>query len=157
MKTITRPLMLKVPPLAAMLLAGIAAWFVAKTWSTPHFDSVYLPVISTAFGLLGVGCSLLGVISFRSARTTVNPLNPSAATTLVMSGVYRFTRNPMYLGFLLTLVAEIIWLGNPCALAVAPAFVIYLNHFQIAPEECALRDLFGVEFNTYTARVPRWL
>jgi protein-S-isoprenylcysteine O-methyltransferase Ste14 len=157
MKTTAYPLAPSIPPLVVALLAGLGAWLAAQAVPALRLDSDSLPVIAAAVGLLGVGCSLLGVVSFRRARTTVNPLNPGAATALVVSGVYRFTRNPMYLGFLLVLLGEVIWLGSLLALAAAPAFVIYLNRCQIAPEEYALRERFGAEFNAYTARVPRWL
>jgi protein-S-isoprenylcysteine O-methyltransferase Ste14 len=84
-------------------------------------------------------------------------LRPGTATALVVSGVYRITRNPMYLGFLLLLLAEIVWLANPVALLGAPAFVLYLNRFQIGPEEQALHAHFGPEFSNYAARVRRWI
>ena len=109
------------------------------------------------FALLGVACSLLGVAAFRRARTTVNPLTPDASTALVTTGIYRVTRNPMYLGFLLLLLAEIVWLANPAALLVVPAFILYLNRYQISPEEGALRARFGSEYFSYAAQVRRWI
>jgi protein-S-isoprenylcysteine O-methyltransferase Ste14 len=157
MKAAQPTLALRIPPVAFTLLAGLAAWLTAGAFPALRLDAAQLPAIAAALGLLGGGWSLLGVISFRRARTTVNPMNPGATTALVTSGVYRFTRNPMYLGFLFVLLGELVWLGSPIALPAAPAFVIYLNRFQIAPEECALRAQFGPEFNAYSARVPRWL
>ena len=114
-------------------------------------------LLDATLGLLGVACSVLGVASFRLARTTVNPMTPDATTALVVSGIYRVTRNPMYLGFLLLLLAELVWLSNPVAFLVAPAFVLYLNRFQIGPEEIALRSRFGEAFNSYAAHVRRWI
>lgn len=150
-------LALRVPPLALTLAAGLGAWLCARAIPALSVEtSLQLPAALTFAGL-GFGFSLLGVISFRRARTTVNPTTPGAAAALVVSGVYRFTRNPMYLGFLCVLLGELAWLGNPAALLAAPALVIYLNRFQIVPEECALRARFGAEFNAYTTRVPRWL
>lgn len=157
MTTASHPLALRIPPLAVTFLAGLAAWLIAHAVPAMRVDTAALPMIAAALALLGSGCTVLGVISFRRARTTVNPMNPDATTALVMSGIYRFTRNPMYLGFLLMLVGELTWLGSPLAATTAPAFVIYLNRFQIAPEECALNAQFGPEFIAYTARVPRWL
>lgn len=157
MATNSHPLALRVPPLALTFVAGVGAWLCARAMPALRVEtSLQLPV-AVAFAVLGSAFSLLGVISFRQARTTVNPTTPGAATALVVSGVYRVTRNPMYLGFLCFLLGELVWLGNPVALLTAPAFVIYLNRFQIAPEECALRARFGAEFNTYTTRVRRWL
>jgi protein-S-isoprenylcysteine O-methyltransferase Ste14 len=152
-----RPRTHRIPPLALMYLAGLAAWAVARAFPALCFESPHRAVVAAGLGLLGVGCSVLGVVSFRRARTTVNPMNPGAATALVVSGVYRLTRNPMYLGFLLLLLGELAWLGSLPALVVAPAFILYLNRFQIAPEESALRERFGTEFLEYVMRVPRWL
>jgi protein-S-isoprenylcysteine O-methyltransferase Ste14 len=146
-----------VPPLAVTVLAGLGAWLSSRAFPALHLESAALLPLAVAFGLLGSGCSLLGVVSFRRARTTVNPMTPSDASALVVSGVYRFTRNPMYLGFLLLLLGELAWLGSPFAFIAAPALVAYLNRFQIAAEECALRERFGAEFVAYTTRVPRWL
>lgn len=157
MRTASHPLALRIPPVAVTLLAGLGAWLAASVFPALRLDSTDLPLVAAGFGLLGSAFSILGVISFRRARTTVNPIDPSAASALVVSGVYRFTRNPMYLGFLFLLLGELTWLGSPIALLAAPAFVIYLNRFQIAPEESALRGRFGAEFVTYTTHVPRWL
>lgn len=157
MKTVALTFALRIPPLVLTFLAGVGAWAIAEAFPALRFESANLTVVAAGLGLFGIGCSLLGVISFRRAHTTVNPMDPSAAAALVVSGVYRFTRNPMYLGFLCLLLGEIAWLGSPVALLAAPALVIYLNRFQIAPEESALRERFGAEFVTYAARVPRWL
>lgn len=105
----------------------------------------------------GVAVALAGVASFRRASTTVNPTKPDSASSLVSSGVYRATRNPMYLGLLFVLAGWAVFLSSPAALIVATTFVAYLNRFQIAPEERALRSRFGAEFEAYRARVPRWI
>jgi protein-S-isoprenylcysteine O-methyltransferase Ste14 len=115
------------------------------------------PWVIVTLLVAGLSFSLGGVILFRRARTTVSPLTPDAATTLVMSGFYRITRNPMYLGFLFFLLAEIAWLANPAACVIAPLFVVYLNRFQIEPEERALRHRFGQTYNSYAAHVRRWI
>jgi len=101
--------------------------------------------------------AVAGVLEFRRARTTVNPTTPQAATSMVRSGIYRHTRNPMYLGMLLVLAAWAAWLANPAALAVLPAFFLYMNRFQIEPEERILAGLFAGEFDAYRRSVRRWL
>ena len=106
---------------------------------------------------VGAGAALAGVISFRLAKTTVNPLKPEAASSLVVSGIYRITRNPMYLGALLVLIGWAVFLANAAAFIVSAGFVLYLNRFQISPEEKALTIRFGPEFSTYCARVRRWI
>lgn len=147
----------RLPPLAATALAGGLSWLTTRVLPAVNLEFPARTIVAATCGLTGVLLSALGVASFRRARTTVNPLTPDAATTLVVSGVYRFTRNPMYLGFLFLLLAEIVWLANPLALLVAPAFVLYLNRFQIVPEEKALQARFGADFNAYAAQVRRWL
>jgi protein-S-isoprenylcysteine O-methyltransferase Ste14 len=152
-----RNLRLRIPPLAVVALAGGLAWITARIVPAWSFEFAAQAGLTATFVLLGITCSLLGVASFRLARTTVNPMTPHASTALVVSGIYRVTRNPMYLGFLFLLLAQIVWLANPVALLVAPAFVVYLNRFQIVPEEIALRNRFGAEFNAYAAHVRRWI
>ena len=153
----SRILQLRIPPLALVALAVGVAWLVARGVPALRFEFPARTGSALTLALLGLACSGLGVAAFRRARTTVNPLTPDATTALVVSGIYRVTRNPMYLGFLLLLLAAIIWLGNPVALLVAPAFVLYLNRFQIGPEEIALRARFGAQFQTYAGRVRRWI
>jgi protein-S-isoprenylcysteine O-methyltransferase Ste14 len=99
----------------------------------------------------------LGFASFIRAKTTVNPMKPDSSSSLVVSGIYQFTRNPMYLGFLLGLFGWAIFLSNALAFFLLPAFIAYMNRFQIEPEEKALARLFGEQFVAYRSRVRRWL
>lgn len=107
--------------------------------------------------LAGAAIALSGVVSFRRARTTVNPLKPETSTSLVSSGIYRITRNPMYLGMLAVLLAWAAYLPSVLALLGPAAFSLYITRFQIVPEERVLHSLFGAEFVEYTQRVRRWL
>jgi protein-S-isoprenylcysteine O-methyltransferase Ste14 len=109
------------------------------------------------FVLTGILIAALGVMSFRRARTTVNPMKPESSTALVVRGIYRVTRNPMYLGFLFVLGGFALFLRHPVAFLALPLFVLYMNRFQIEPEEAALRSRFGAEFTDYQSRVRRWL
>lgn len=148
---------LKVPPVVVALLIGLAMWAVSR--ATPGIELLVLVRRSAGILLIaiGLGISLGGVLTFRRARTTINPTRPGSASALVCSGIYGFSRNPMYLGVLLILVGWAVLLSNPLA-AIGPiAFVLYMNRFQIAPEEKALSSLFGAEFAAYKARVRRWL
>jgi protein-S-isoprenylcysteine O-methyltransferase Ste14 len=106
---------------------------------------------------LGVAISLAGVVAFRRARTTTNPLRPDAASALVVTGIYTRTRNPMYLGFVVMLLAWCAWLAHPVALLGIPGFVLWMNRLQIPAEERAIGALFGAEFEQYCARVRRWI
>ena len=143
-----------------MLVVAVAAllmWAVA--WALPALGlalSGRVPVAIVAV-LIGVLISVAGVVEFRRARTTVNPLRPDAASSLVAGGIYRLTRNPMYLGFAFALLGWGIFLSNPLALAMLFVFVGYMNRFQIVPEERALESLFGDAFKAYRSKVRRWL
>jgi protein-S-isoprenylcysteine O-methyltransferase Ste14 len=100
---------------------------------------------------------IAGVLSFRRARTTVNPLQPQQVSALVEAGLYRYSRNPMYLGFAIIMTAWVLALASPLALLGVVVFVLYMNCLQITPEEWALEALFSESFVRYRARVRRWL
>jgi protein-S-isoprenylcysteine O-methyltransferase Ste14 len=147
----------KIPPPVVGLLCAAAMWYVAG-----HTPAVGIPATLriTAAGVLlaaGFAVMLAGVISFRRAKTTVNPLKPETATALVTSGVYRYTRNPMYLGMLVVLLAWAVYLSAPATLGGLVVFWLYIGRFQIRPEEKALVALFGTTFTDYASRVRRWL
>ena len=147
----------RVPPLAVGLFVAALMWLVS--WKLPAFR-LFIParnLIAVSLAGAGVFMTILGIGSFRRARTTVNPMKPASASSLVVSGVYAFTRNPMYLGFLLLLAGWAIFLSNPIPFAFLPLFVFYMNRFQIEPEERALALRFGQEFIAYKSRVRRWL
>jgi protein-S-isoprenylcysteine O-methyltransferase Ste14 len=148
---------LKVPPVPLALVAAAAMWLVARLVPTLTLLLPWRGAIAALLLACGAGLALAGVLEFRRARTTVNPLRPATASTLVTSGVYRISRNPMYAGLLVALGGWTYWLGNAAALAFLPAFVVYMNKLQIAPEERALRDRFGPVFDAYAASVRRWL
>ena len=123
-----------------------------------------IPIPATAkaaaaivIALIGAAIDLAGLIAFRRAKTTINPLKPQNSSSLVTGGIYRYTRNPMYLGMLAFLLAWSAYLAQPLALLGPLAFVLYINRFQIIPEERVLAGLFGEEFTAYTNRVRRWL
>jgi protein-S-isoprenylcysteine O-methyltransferase Ste14 len=148
-------LKLKVPPpVVALVFAGLM-WLIARF--TPSFAFAFpRRIIGGALFVIGLSIALSGITSFRRARTTLNPMKPEAASSLVTSGIYRYTRNPMYLGLLFALLAVVVLLGNVLTLLLLPAFILYMNHFQIVPEEEALRARFGEEFSAYQSRVRRW-
>lgn len=152
-----RGLELKVPPVALVFMAAGLMWFVYAGTRRFCFRFPFQAVVAGAFAFGGTVVSLLGVIEFRRARTTVNPTKPTSSSSLVATGIYRWTRNPMYLGFLLILVGWALWLGNFLSLVVLPAFVFYMNRFQIAAEERALESLFGEQFTRYQSQVRRWI
>jgi protein-S-isoprenylcysteine O-methyltransferase Ste14 len=148
---------LKVPPPVLALLLALLMWLASSFTSRLEVPLGLRVGVALGLALVGLGFSAGGVIAFRRVRTTINPHKPTAASSLVSGGVYRITRNPMYLGLLLLLLAWAVFLSNPLALLLVPAFVLYITRFQIDPEERALSSLFGGEYAAYRERVRRWL
>ena len=148
---------LKVPPPVVALSMAILMWLTAKKLPTLGFVLPQRKGLVLGLLVAGVCVSVLGVASFRRARTTVNPLKPEKSSCLVVSGIYRHTRNPMYLGLLLILLGWAVFLANIFAFIFLPAFIAYLNRFQIRPEEKSLALMFGQDFANYRSKVRRWL
>ena len=107
--------------------------------------------------IIGLIIILSAIILFKKYQTTITPLNPSNATKLITDGIYKFSRNPMYLGLLLVLFGISIILNPIGGLFLIPLFILYLNLFQIIPEENAMVDLFKGEFLEYKENVRRWI
>lgn len=151
-----RTLELKIPPVVVVLvIAGLMALTARLLPMDPwHFTDAK----ALAFALVTAGAfiAVAGVIAFRQAKTTANPMNPDASSSLVINGIYRLTRNPMYLGFLLALAGWGVWLANLPALFWLIIYILYINQFQIIPEERILEDKFGDEFRAYRKQVRRW-
>lgn len=147
----------RIPPPLIALVIGAGMW--AASMHASELDGLgnagaYLAIVALLFGAF---VSLAGIVAFRHARTTANPLKPQAASSFVVTGIYQYSRNPMYLGLAATLLAWSIHLNSPFGLLGVVVFVFYMNRFQIAPEERALESLFASEFLAYKGRVPRWL
>lgn len=128
-------------------------------YCVPGLTAFFPGRLALAFIVLALGLTVVvaGVFEFRRARTTVDPMHPEKATAVVDSGVYRITRNPMYLGMLLTLIAWAVFLANPLTLAGPVLFILALNRLQIGPEERALTQRFGDPYGVYLRRVRRWI
>jgi protein-S-isoprenylcysteine O-methyltransferase Ste14 len=147
----------KIPPPAVAAAVALAMWGAARLASVLQMPAALRLSGAAAILLIGIAFSTAGLVAFRRAQTTVNPTTPDKATALVDSGVYRITRNPMYVGLLCVLVAWAVFLSSGWALVGPLAFVLYIGRFQIAPEERALTKLFGSEYSTYQRKVRRWL
>jgi len=146
-----------IPPPVIGGTIGLGMWLVASAGmkiAVP--DNVRLP-LAAILALVGVGFDVAGLLAFRRARTTINPLRPQAASALVSTGVYKVTRNPMYVGMLFMLLAWTVYLSSVWGMLGPGLFVCYMNRFQIGPEEQALRRLFGQRYTEYERSVPRWL
>jgi protein-S-isoprenylcysteine O-methyltransferase Ste14 len=146
----------RIPPLALVLIVGLLMWAIANSGPRIEAGETLRLALAAILFVLGTLFPLAGVISFRRSKTTVDPRKPEASSTLVSSGVYRYSRNPMYVGFGLWLLAWGIFLASVWALVGVIFFVLYMNRFQIEPEERALRESFGDAFREYERRVRRW-
>jgi protein-S-isoprenylcysteine O-methyltransferase Ste14 len=152
-----RVLELKMPPLAVGALLAALMWLVS--WLVPGFDFVFAgrKLLALTLAIVGAIIIVSGIAYFRRAKTTINPMKPESSSSLVVSGIYKISRNPMYLGFLLMLFGWAVFLSNALAFILLPVFIFYMNRFQIEPEENALAGKFGQEFVAYKSQVRRWL
>jgi protein-S-isoprenylcysteine O-methyltransferase Ste14 len=148
---------LKIPPLVITALVAIAMWGISLITPLLEIFTPYRVPVAIAIALAGIAFNITGIISFRQAQTTVNPVKPESASSLVSSGIYRVTRNPMYVGFLFVLMAWAAFLSSPWTLLGPLAFFFYISRFQIVPEERALSEIFGTDYTAYKMRVHRWL
>lgn len=144
------------PPLIVAATAGLM--YAIDRIPLPSVLRFTTPVwLYTVIGIAGGIIAVAGVIEFRRHRTTVNPIKLDAASSLVTGGIFRWTRNPMYLGMLLFLFAIGLKFGNLVSLATAFLFVPIINVLQIAPEESVMLRLFGDAYQDYRQSTRRWL
>jgi protein-S-isoprenylcysteine O-methyltransferase Ste14 len=148
---------LKIPPVILVAVFALLMWLLAQLVLPLALPAVWRWVLTAGFAVAGIAVALSGVLAFRRADTTVDPRVPQQTSSLVIKGIYRYSRNPMYLGFLLLLTALACYLMNPAAFALLPLFVLYMNRLQIAPEERYLLQKFGAAYQAYTKQVRRWL
>jgi protein-S-isoprenylcysteine O-methyltransferase Ste14 len=152
-----RFLELRIPPPIVGLAVAAGMWAVAHVAPILQLPKFVRPLVAAALAAIGAVVAIGGVISFRRAKTTVNPLKPETSAALVSIGVYSFTRNPMYLGMVLVLFAWAVYLSSIWSLVGPVFFAFYITRFQIVPEERALEGLFGAAYAEYKKRVRRWL
>ena len=148
---------LKVPPVAVVIVYLGLMTFIAQRWPGYILILPKQEFIAILLVLMGISIALLGVVSFKKARTTVNPTKPGNASSVVDSGIFRYTRNPMYLGMFLLIVGYAAELAALSSYFVALTFILYMDQFQIKPEERALEGLFGQDYVNYKHKVRRWL
>lgn len=148
---------LLIPPPLVMLLIGVVMWVLSKVFPALTLAWLHSAMIAYVFALLGLVIGLLSMIAFTRARTTMDPKHPASASNLVSTGIYRYSRNPMYLGVLLVLAGWAIYLGNVLSFLGLVVFIAYITRFQIIPEERLLSQKFGVAFDSYKSKVRRWL
>ena len=145
----------KIPPPIVTLISGLIIFFSRPLF--PEYESNLVNAFSAIFLFLGFLVFFLAVASFKKYKTTVNPLQPSNATHLVTSGIFRFTRNPMYLGMALILLSLTFKFNLLGGLIVTASFIMFITKFQIIPEEYAMLILFRDEFEVYKENTRRWI
>ena len=148
---------LKVPPLILVLLLALAMWFTAMQFPALAITLPWRHGLAATVSSVGILFLLAGGYAFQKAKTTFNPMKPDTTSSVVASGIYRVSRNPMYVGFLFALIGWATWLSHPLPFLLLPVFVAYMNRFQISPEERALSAKFGDDYDRYKQGVHRWL
>ena len=148
---------LKIPPpvqwLFFAVLTGLAAWALPQC----NIPFAGHRLLALALAAAGVVSGVAGVLAFRQARTTIDPHRPQLARALVVHGVYRRTRNPMYLGLALVLAGVGCWWATPWVVLTLALFCLGITRLQIVPEERILQAAFGADYAAYRQRVRRWL
>jgi protein-S-isoprenylcysteine O-methyltransferase Ste14 len=143
-------------PVVAAVIGGAMKFYAVSSFI--QIDaSPTLEFIGVKCAELSAAIALWAFVSFWIAKTTINPLDPSRASKLVTSGIFRVTRNPMYLSLLLLLIAYTIRLGAWVEGIGPILFAAYVTRFQIIPEERILTEKFGEPYVAYKSRTRRWI
>ena len=145
----------KIPPPIVTLVFAALIYFSSK-WS-PNIVFSGQNLISLFLMTVGLIVLLIAISAFIKLKTTINPLKPEAASSLVTTGIFRISRNPMYLGMLLLIISLWIKTGAVLGFILVAGFIAYLNYFQIFPEEQAMKRLFSDKYKTYCQQLRRWL
>lgn len=147
----------RIPPPVIALVSVAIAWALTRLTPALTFQLSHRLELAIAVALIGFSLDIWALLHFRRARTTFSPTSPQKSSALVQGGPYRFTRNPMYLGLAIQLVAVSLYLGNPLALIGLGFFLAWITRFQIRPEERVMAEKFGEAYRSYRKRVRRWL
>ena len=145
----------KIPPPILALIMIVIIYLSSLTVETFTFS--YQTVLGVLVVAIGLGCAVPSFRLFAKNKTTISPFTPSETTALVTSGMYRYSRNPMYLGLVLLTIAATIFFGTWLGIVIVVAFIFLLNLLQIIPEEEALLDIFGEEYVEYKKKARRWI
>lgn len=148
---------LKIPPPAVAAIFAVVMWLASQLVPRVELPFSVRVTIAIIIACAGLVFGVAAMRSFVRAKTTMNPFKPGAASSLVTGGVFRITRNPMYLSLLLYLLAWSVYLASWPAVVFLPVFVLYITQFQIKPEERTLFTLFGAAYTQYKQKVRRWL
>lgn len=146
-----------IPPPVFMILAILGMHYGALFLPFVSFQFAEQYLLANAFALCGLFILIFTVLRYLRHRTTILPNKLDQMSSLVIDGLNRYSRNPMYLGMLLWILSAGLFFGTFLVLIAAPAFVVIINKMQIEPEERALEELFGQQYLNYKKRVRRWM
>ena len=150
-------LALKVPPVAQVIITAAAMYGVSKMVPALTFSLNGSTALAVGLGMMGMSLGVMGVTQFRKAQTTPNPQALEKVSSLVTSGIYRYSRNPMYLGLVLILLGWAFYLSHFLSFVLLPVFILYMKRFQIQPEEQMMARKFGKTYQAYLNKVRRWI
>lgn len=148
---------LKIPPVAQVIITAAAMYGVSKIAPALKFSLSGSTALGIGLGIVGLSSGIMGVTQFKKAQTTPNPQALEKVSSLVTSGIYQYTRNPMYVGLVLILLGWAFYLSHFLAFVLLPVFIFYMTRFQIQPEERMLARKFGKHYHAYLKKVSRWI
>ena len=145
----------KIPPTILTLLFLIFNYILSFNFL--NIDIPYKYFFTTLLLILGFYIIIRSSRLFAIAKTSIDPLRPFKSTSLITNDIYKYSRNPMYFGYLLILLSSSVYLGNVISIIIIPLFIFIINFIQIIPEEETLKDLFGPTYDEYLSKVRRWI
>ena len=148
---------LLIPPPIQALLSAIMMWLISRYFTHANFSLNGINIFALIFLIIAAIIIILSMYKFKKIKTTISPLRPNKTSSLVKSGIYEYTRNPMYLGLLLMLFSIALFLKNFISFLIIPLFILFITKNQILPEEEALENIFGEEYKNYKNKVRRWI
>ena len=148
---------LLIPPPIQALLSAIMMCLINRYFTHANFSLNGINIFALIFLIIAAIIIILSMYKFKKIKTTISPLRPNKTSSLVKSGIYEYTRNPMYLGLLLMLFSIALFLKNFISFLIIPLFILFITKNQILPEEEALEKIFGEEYKNYKNKVRRWI
>lgn len=156
MDSVKRLLRCKIPPVFQMAFWSALVWVMPSRNLLGPYPNLHFSLV-LGFLIIGAFFSLAGVYEFRRHQTTVHPMEIEKSSSLVQSGIYKWSRNPMYVGFLFFIIAQILYRESYFSIPFCFLYCWYMSCFQIVPEEQALVEKFGPTYEKYKGQVRRWL
>lgn len=147
----------KIPPALLFAIFTGLMWITSEYLQSFSLSHPLLSSIAKALFFIGILIGIAGIWEFLKKKTTVDPHRPEKASSFVNSGIYNYSRNPMYLGLLIGLIGVFFYFENLFNILFLIGFILYMNRFQIIPEERAMEKKFGEDFTDYKKSVRRWI